>query len=401
MARFLGRRGRGRRVLGGAGIGIVIALAVAGPASAHAQLESTQPNQSSVLLEPPRQVVLHFGEPVEIDFGSIRVIGPNGKRVDEGGTVHPGGDDHAVSISLPAHLGSGTYVVAWRVISADSHPVHGAFVFSVGNAAGARTADAVAHALTTASGGTALGVLFWIVRVVSFGALVLVVGVGAVAVLVLPTGHRRRLARLLWWSWAALLASTVAGIAVQGPYAAGLPLTDVLRPSLFDEVLHTRFGEVELLRIALLLASAPVLAATLRSLASQRRRAWRTLAGGALGIGLLATPGLAGHATTGGSPALGEILDVVHLAAASVWLGGLALLLTLAIPGRASPDADVWPVARRFSAYAFGSVVAVVATGVVQSVREVGSLYALTHTSYGRTLVVRSPRSPSWWSGVR
>ncbi|MBF6558401.1 MAG: copper resistance protein CopC [Acidimicrobiales bacterium] len=81
-----------------------------------------------------------FGEPVEIDFGSLRVIGPGGRRVDSGGTHHPDGDSHAVAISLPSDLPRGTYVVAWRVISADSHPVHGAFVFSVGTASGAAKA---------------------------------------------------------------------------------------------------------------------------------------------------------------------------------------------------------------------------------------------------------------------
>ena len=45
--------------------------------------------------------------------------------------MHPGGDDHAVSISLPAHLRPGTYVVAWRVISADGHPVSGTVAFSI------------------------------------------------------------------------------------------------------------------------------------------------------------------------------------------------------------------------------------------------------------------------------
>ena len=121
----------------------MLLVTTAVPAGAHAQLESTDPVQGSVVLVAPTQVVLHFGEPVEIDFGSLRVLGPDGRRVDSGGTHHPDGDSHAVAISLPAHLPRGTYVVAWRVISADSHPVHGAFVFSVGTASGAARARPV------------------------------------------------------------------------------------------------------------------------------------------------------------------------------------------------------------------------------------------------------------------
>src|ERR1700687_1792397 len=102
---------------------IVVVLLGPAPASAHAQLQSSDPSPSSVLSVPPSQVVLHFGEPVEIDFGSIRVLGPDGGRVDEGGTHHPQGDSHAVAVSLRVHLPRGTYIVAWRVVSADSHPV--------------------------------------------------------------------------------------------------------------------------------------------------------------------------------------------------------------------------------------------------------------------------------------
>jgi len=400
MAGFPGRPGRRRpgaspprlrhRLLRGAGLGVVAAVALAAPADAHAQLESTQPNQSSVLAVAPTRVVLHFGEPVEIDFGSIRVIGPDGRRVDEGGTTHPGGDDHAVAIGLPAHLGAGTYVVAWRVISADSHPVHGAFVFSVGTAAGAGKAGAVARALESATGSTPVGVTFFFVRLAGFVGLVLIVGVGAMVIVIRPSAaNRRAVSALMWWSWTAIVVSTVAGVAVQGVYAAGLPLGDALRPSLFDEVLHTRFGEVALARLVLCAGIVPVIPAVVRVLGRRPRPALWTLLGAVLSLGLLSTPGLAGHASTGGSAIVGLALDVVHLAAASVWLGGLALLLTLALSGRrqdSDPD-PVWAAARHFSGYAFGAVVAVVATGVAQSVREVGSIYALTHTTYGRTLL--------------
>jgi len=95
-----------RLLLGSLGVALLL-VGSAVPASAHAQLESTNPAQSSVLLVPPTQVVLHFGEPVEIDFGSLRVLGPSGQRVDNGGTHHPDGDSHAVAISLPANLPKG------------------------------------------------------------------------------------------------------------------------------------------------------------------------------------------------------------------------------------------------------------------------------------------------------
>ena len=215
--------------------GLVVALSVfvggTGVASAHAYLESSNPSQSEVLLLSPPQVVLHFDEPVEIDFGSIRVFGPDGHRIDQGGTHHPGEDTHSVAIPLPARLSHGTYVVAWHVISADSHPVHGAYLFSVGTAAGAARANSLSKVLAAASGSTVVGVLYGVVRFAEFAALLVVVGLVTIVGVVFPAGRRvRRLRRIVWASWTALLVATVAAVAVQGVYAATLPLEPRLQP---------------------------------------------------------------------------------------------------------------------------------------------------------------------------
>ena len=381
-----------RRLLSGFGLLVLLIGATPGVASAHAELESTSPSQGAVLLVPPRQVVLHFGEPVEIDFGSLRVIGPSGARVDRGGTHHPNDDTHAVATSLPS-LPEGTYVVAWRVISADSHPVHGAFVFSVGTARGAAKANALSVSIANQSGSAAVGVVYWLIRTGAFVGLLFLVGPAVLVTLAWREGARsRRVGKVLWFCWWLLLAATLLGIAIQGIYASALPLTDVYQLSLIGDVLHTRFGEVQLLRLVLLAAMVPTLLGLQGRLGpGSRRWAWVTPAVCGLGLVLLATPGLAGHAATGSSPTLGLCLDVAHLAAAAAWLGGLGLLATFLVP-RTEVDAlpsDPMLLTRRVSFVAFCAVVLIVATGVFQSIRQVGSFYALFHTVYGRTLLVK------------
>ena len=117
-------------------LGVGVVFGSAGPAFAHAQLTSTEPVGGTAVATPPANVVLHFGENVEIPLGSIRVFAsPSGKQIETGAAEHAGGQGSAVSVKLPK-LDKGTYIVTWRVTSADSHPVHGAFTFIVGSGKG-------------------------------------------------------------------------------------------------------------------------------------------------------------------------------------------------------------------------------------------------------------------------
>ena len=109
---------------------LALLLAVAPAASAHATVVATSPGGGSVLASAPASVGVSFDEAVTVSADSLRVFDPAGVRVDVGGAAHAGGD--AVAVRLRAGLVRGTYVVAWHVVSADSHPVQGAFTFSIG-----------------------------------------------------------------------------------------------------------------------------------------------------------------------------------------------------------------------------------------------------------------------------
>ena len=113
----------------GAALTLGVVAGLAAPASAHATLESTNPANGTALAKSPGQVVLHFDQQVSVSPTSIEVFNSSAKRVDSGDTRHVPNDSHSVETAIPASLPAGGYVVTWRVVSADSHPVNGAFSY--------------------------------------------------------------------------------------------------------------------------------------------------------------------------------------------------------------------------------------------------------------------------------
>ncbi|MCD0482302.1 FixH family protein [Streptacidiphilus sp. ASG 303] len=429
------RRGRHRAAALLTVLGTVLALLLggAGPASAHAALVSTDPPQDAVVATAPSRVVLTFSEGVTLAADAVQVFDPSGRRVDRGPAAHDGGRTATAAVGLGSGLPQGTYTVSWRAVSDDSHPVSGAFTFSVGK----RTQSAVPSEVARRDGGsTAVGVLYGTARAAAFGAFALLVGAAAFVLLCWPRGAAtRQVQRLLMAGWGGLLVSTVAVLLLRGPYERGSGLGDALDLSLVRATLDERLGTALAARLLLLAAAGVFLsllvgqlgqepaaasgrrpdagdtgddedagdagepddpeAAELRRLeeraaARPEREARIGLAGAGLllAAALAATWAAADHASVGLQAGLALPLDVLHLLAMAVWLGGLAALLTgLRIPrerGGAGPAA-----AEAFSRTAFVCVAVLVATGVYQSWRGLGTWGAFTSTDYGRLLLVK------------
>jgi copper transport protein len=366
-------------------------LVPAAPASAHAVLVSSDPPANSSLSSSPESITLRFNEPVEVALGSVRVLDAKGERVDRGSFEHPGGDPSRVRVQLREGL-EGGFAVGWRVISADSHPATGAFTFGVGEGS-AEQAKAVADELLAGGGGSkVVGTLFMLARLGIFAGLTILIGAAVFVIVIWRAGFGHpAVRRLLWGAWGAAVVGTVASIGLQGAYASGLGIGSAVDPSLLAEIITTRYGLVSMGRLSLLGLTILVLLALGRpALAEQRDDNRRRLAedGAALGAaGLLLTLGLAGHAGTGPFIPIGILADLLHLAGISVWLGGLVLLVTVVLPRREADELRA--VVPRFSSIAFWAVVTIVASGTVQAWRQLGSLGALTGTTYGRLLLVK------------
>ena len=354
---------------------VLLVLGGAGPASAHAALKSTDPEDGTVLKSAPRSITLTFTESVGLLDDSFRVLDPDNRRVDIGEAEHAKGRSDTASVTLPKKLAKGTYVVAWRVVSADSHPVGGAFTFSVGKASAT-----VASVDTGPVENPATASLYNIARYLAYLAVALVVGAAAFVALCRPA-DRGPLRKPLVAGWWVLLGSTLALLVLRAPYETGTGPATAFDAAAFTRTLTGRPGLALLARLALLLIAA-VFAVRLR-----KRDEWpRPLlaAGTALAVALALTWAASEHASAGIQVPVAMVSSVLHLLAMAVWLGGLTALLILLYRTEVAPAAVA-----RFSRIAFVSVTVLVVTGVYQSWRGLGSWDALTGTTYGRLLVAK------------
>jgi copper transport protein len=350
----------------------------ASPASAHATLESSSPPADAVLRTAPTSVTLVFDEGISLLPDSLRVFGPDGGQVDDGHVEHARGIAATASVGLHTGLADGTYLVAYRVVSADSHPVSGAYTFSIGH----RSTPPGSPPATRGSApvDVALGVSRWL------GYAGAALGLGGFAFLVWcwPAGWSSRRARtIVNGGTGSLVAGTILALVLKGPYDAGLGLGHVVDGALLREVLGTTYGRALDARILLL--------ALVVLLLTHRERVSPRLVRALVGVALLATGvtfALGGHAAAGSHRLLAVTSVSVHVAAMSVWLGGLAMLGLVLLAEGGAP-AEVVPVVRRFSTVAATSVCLLLATGTYQALREVRSWDLLLDSHYGHVLLIK------------
>ncbi|MET9851367.1 copper resistance protein CopC [Streptomyces sp. NPDC006450] len=386
-------------------------FAAAAPASAHAALTASDPTDGAVVATAPAQITLSFSEGVAMNGDSIRVLDPQGKRVDTGELRDLcSGSLIRYGTALRPGLPDGTYTVAWQAISADSHPISGAFTFSIG----APSETAVSLPSRTAGDGP-VAVAYGIARYVAYAGFAVLVGAAAFILLCWRRGAAQRpMQKLVVRAWVALTVATLVMLLLRNPYTGSGNFADAFDLAGLKAVLETKSGASLVSRLLLLGAAALFITVLFGSYARRHASDGSDGSDGSapsevsevseedakgesdlvfgLGIGgtvvaggIAATWALSEHASTGIQPALAMPVDILHLLAVATWLGGLTALLVALhkVPGIERT------AIRRFSTVAFTSVLVLAGTGTYQAWRQVGSWSALTGTDYGRLLLLK------------
>ncbi|MPZ29314.1 MAG: hypothetical protein GEV12_23730, partial [Micromonosporaceae bacterium] len=338
---------------------LVLLATLAGPASAHARLVSSDPPGGATVEQAPAQVTLEFSERIETSFAGVQVFGSASERVDDGDAQIA---DTRVQVPLAPLEEPGTYTVVFRIISGDGHPVESRFSFDyqpppapsptatepappateptpTAKPTATPTETAIETAteapapagstspppapadvdLEDAGPGTAAGL--WASRLVNYLALTAVVGLLLAAAVLLVAGdrlsdRRRRAARLAAGASGLWALSAVALFGFGLSTAAARPLSDALSGDLPSRFVATRFGYTALAQ------GGVALAATALAMQARSRRGM-LVALAAAAVGGFA-PAWWGHAGTAPLPAVALTSDWAHVLAVTAWVGGLA-----------------------------------------------------------------------------
>lgn len=350
----------------------LLALAFPAVASAHATLESTTPKFGTEVQRSPGRIELHFDQVVSVVPGSIRVLDDNGKDFAHPATT----DGTTVTASLPP-LSRGSYTVRWQAISADSHVVSGVWTFGVG---------VPAAAVGDAFGAGGPTTIEHVVRWIWFLGLALTIGSLGLRLVVLrglevPIELDRKIAVAAGIGALVSLEAGIAAFSFRGADVLQQPFGRFLYGDL-SPVAATRFGQAF---IGMTLGYALVLALVYLSWLLDDVR----LLVPALLIALVFAAGLSvsGHdAVDPGSFWLTELADWVHIAAASLWIGGLAVLAGLVWSGAPALRRAAFA---RFSRLATVLIVLVLVAGIYLAVVRLQHLSDLWVTGYGQVLLVK------------
>jgi copper transport protein len=382
----------GRTVVALAALTALLLLPAA--AAAHAYLVRTVPAASVVLNRPPPTVALTFDEAVEPRFALISVSDVQGHQVTTGALHRSGSNPDTLVVPLK-RLPQGWYLVYWRAISVDGHPVQGAFTFAVGPFPGPAPQFVVPHISQTATTTPLL-----LARWAAFLTVMSAIGLFVLRMLIARPLVRRVADTNLRALSIAFVVASLLGLVAIPVYLEESTAVDSLRSFFAVSTLlplwrTTAFGRGYLkmeLCFALFCVAAWVAIWVDRPRQERRTIASLLATSGALAgaAAVLVFPGAAGHAAQTAPRGVTVMLDWLHLVAGSIWLGGLLGLLVLwrSLPA-ARRVAGLIVSVPRFSNVAFLSVLLLLGTGIGETVVHMPVLQALWQTSYGKVILIK------------
>ena len=330
-------------------------------AGAHSGLRFSSPLDGATLGDGPSEVRLTFVEAPEPSLSTVRVVDTNGNAFQTGTPQIAAGDPLSLIVPL-RKPGKGIYLVHWRAVSAvDGHASSGVFAFGVLIDPAAAGAAPVAD--------TTVAAIEVVARTAFLAGLMLLLGASAAGLW--NFGSQRELI-IVAVAWLVAIIG-LAMLAVAQVRVAGVDISALA---------GTTIGRALAWRLfALVVAAAAIVVAVQGKRAGHARLVRMALGGVALAaLGAIVAHSAAGHAAAGRWPAGATIaIQIAHIAAAGIWLGGLAALIAGL---KSEPSASRAGSVRRFSSIAAVGLLVVTGSGIARGFQEVSAWSDFVTTTY-------------------
>lgn len=349
------------------------------PAFGHAQFRDSSPASDSTLENSPHEIVLNFSQAVTPV--TVTLVGPDGSDVESVDEAVANGGRVVLPVTAP--LQAGTYVVSFRVLAGDAHPISGGFRFTMAASEEAPAVESAAEPLpvpvlpadsytepeSIEASNSPIEFAQKTIRMVFIGALLLAVGLVLFRLTIaLPDSLETWVATLTRRIAFAGLMLAVVYFAIATLAVTGL---DAFLPRHLYVILQTSIG------MSLLFATVGFLFLTM---SGETERIMAGIGAAALILSRVVT----------GHPAIQEPMLIlvpsmaIHVAAAAFWFASLWVLLRLL---RKGPLADAPEILAAFARTALWSVAALLLAGGIMAAIHLKSIDALLHTAYGETLL--------------
>lgn len=372
-----------KRLLVSIGIVLLLAIALAGSAQGHARFLSSDPVDGAVLETAPAGGSISFNEPVTLIEDGLRLFDAHGGVQ----ALNGGPTGQIISFRFPGDLADGSYVISWRVISADSHPVSGTVTFAIGAPSESEIAIDVPQESKVVD--RVLGA----VQGIGYAALLAMLGLAFFRQFVLSGNDLVRL------NWSTLFACL--GLIASVCWSLMLPLTVIRQQGGSLSGLFERDNWISDpgtdLWISLIVVLVSIVIADQLGNIEMASPLTRSAAGLAI-VGAAAAFTFVGHTRVFEPTWLIVMSNMLHVASGAFWLGGLlGLALTIRAARRneetSSPDSrnarDALATIVRFSTLAAGNIVVLAVSGGISAWRIVPSFGALISTRYGNLLLAK------------
>lgn len=350
----------------------MIALSV--PVFAHASLIDSSPVGGETLSVSPQTLTLIFSELVEEEFSTFELHMRSGRepvvlnplyRIDS--------DEQIVSFQLSGPLTADVYTLAWKVLSSvDGHTSSGAIPFGIG----------VAGVIIDESSSSTMepNLTRLVVRWIDFLFLMILVGGVFFPLLARESLESKsiiHLRKFLLVAVGGLLLGSIVDLFIQSL---------LLESSMVSVIVSTDWAAIRLARFIFLFATGIALLSG--NLDQFNLSLTRVLA-----ILILFANALSGH--SGALGFVGILPDVIHQFAAALWVGGLAQLAFLWIPGAnieipGDKSKLIKTLILRFSNLALISIPLITLAGVFLALQHLGSFNQLFTSIYGQSVLAKA-----------